>query len=61
MSSYEPGSPECRGLIDAKESLLNAMKSLSSIEKAEQIRMKLRDIYTELEEMHEMRRAQEFK
>ena len=57
--SYEPGSPECRSLIEAKENILNAMKSLSGIQKASEIRNQLLSIYNELESMHELRRAQE--
>ena len=57
--SYEPGSLECRSLIDAKENILNAMKSLSGIKKANQIHKQLLAIYNELERMHELRRVQE--
>ena len=57
--SYEPGSLECRSLIDAKENILNAMKSLGGVDSANQIRNQLLSIYNELEGMHELRRAQE--
>ena len=57
--SSEAGSPQCRGLIEAKESLLKAMNSLGAIEKTEQIQQKLRDIYNELEILHESRRRKE--
>ncbi len=57
--SYEPGSPECRSLIDAKDNILNAMKSLSGIKKANPLRNQLLEIYNELEEMHDLRRAEE--
>ncbi len=57
--SYEPGSPECRSLIDAKENILNAMSSLNRIQEADHIRSQLLNIYNELEELHELRRNQE--
>jgi len=57
--SYEPGSPECRSLIDAKENILNAMKSINGIDKTNHIKKQLMSIYNELESIHELRRAQE--
>ena len=57
--SYEPGSLQCRSIIDAKENILNAMKSLGGVDSANQIRNQLLSIYNELEEMHELRRTQE--
>tara|TARA_Y100001968_G_C19142960_1_gene612336 strand:+ start:490 stop:681 length:192 start_codon:yes stop_codon:yes gene_type:complete len=57
--SYEAGSTECRGLIEAKESLIKAMNSLASIENLEHIQKELRDIYNELEQLHESRRKKE--
>ena len=57
--SYEAGSTECRGLIEAKESLIKAMKSLGAIENLEHIQKNLRKIYNELEEIHESRRIKE--
>ncbi|MBW3041716.1 hypothetical protein [Prochlorococcus marinus] len=57
--SYEAGSTECRGLIEAKESLIKAMKSLSSIGDLDHIQKKLRDVYNELEQLHESRRIKE--
>ncbi len=57
--SSEAGSTQCRGLIEAKESLIKAMNSLGAIEKTEKIQQKLRDIYNELEILHESRRRKE--
>ncbi len=54
--SEEAGSQQCRGLIEAKESLIKAMGSLSSLENIDPIQEKLREIYTELESIHEKRR-----
>lgn len=57
--SYEAGSRQCRGLIEAKESLIKAMNSLSAIKNLDHIQQTLREIYTELEQVHESRRIQE--
>ena len=54
---YEPGSSQCRGLIAAKESLLTAMSSLNKIENIDHIHSQLREIYKELDELHEGRKA----
>ena len=57
--SYEAGSTECRGLIEAKESLIKAMSSLGSIKNLDHIQSALREIYNELEQVHESRRIKE--
>ena len=57
--SYEAGSTECRSLIEAKESLIKAMNSLGAIENMDNIQKTLRDIYNELEQLHESRRKKE--
>ena len=57
--SSEAGSTQCRGLIEAKESLINAMNSLGVIENSDHIQKTLRDIYNELEQLHESRRIKE--
>ena len=54
--SYEAGSKECRHLIDAKESLLSAMESLSEIRHTENLQLQIKDIYNTLENMHDNRR-----
>ena len=54
--SYEAGSKECRNLIDAKESLLSAMESLSEIRDSENLQLQIKDIYNTLEKMHDNRR-----
>ena len=59
--SYEAGSSECRGLIEAKESLIKAMSSLRAIKDLDHIQKALRDIYNELEQLHESRRIEESK
>ena len=55
--SYEAGSKECRNLIDAKENLLSAMDSLSSISETENIMVQLKQIYNTLEDLHDRRRV----
>ena len=57
--SSEAGSTQCRGLIEAKESLIKAMNSLGAIEDLDHIQKTLRDIYNELEELHDSRRIKE--
>tara|TARA_Y100001968_G_scaffold306271_1_gene322942 strand:- start:165 stop:356 length:192 start_codon:yes stop_codon:yes gene_type:complete len=57
--SYEAGSTECRGLIEAKESLIKAMKSLGVISDLDHIQKILLDVYNDLEEIHESRRIKE--
>jgi len=55
--SYEAGSKECRNLIDAKDSLLSAMKSLSEIRDTENLQIQVKDIYNTLEKLHDNRRS----
>ena len=55
----EAGSAQCRALIEAKESLIKAMNSLGTIENSDHIQENLRDIYNELEQLHESRRIKE--
>ena len=57
--SSEAGSTQCRGLIEAKESLIKAMNSLRGIENIDHIQETLRDVYNELEQLHESRRVKE--
>ena len=57
--SYEAGSTECRGLIEAKECLIKAMNSLQAIKNLDHIQKTLREIYNELEKHHESRRIEE--
>ena len=57
--SYEAGSPECRALIEAKESLIKAMNSLGAIKNLDHIQKTLREIYNDLEQLHESRRIKE--
>ena len=54
--SYEAGSKECRHLIEAKESLLSAMESLSNISSTDVLQIQIKDIYNKLEIMHDKRK-----
>ena len=57
--SFEAGSTQCRGLIEAKENLIKAMNSLGAIENLDHIQKTLREVYNELEQLHESRRVKE--
>ncbi len=57
--TYEPGSLECRSLIDAKENIVSAIKSLSSIDQVQHLKEQLLEIYNELEGIHDLRREKE--
>ena len=59
--SYEAGSKECRHLIEAKESLLLAMESLSNINSTDILQIQIKEIYNELEVLHDKRRKIEFR
>tara|TARA_B100000401_G_scaffold395671_1_gene304761 strand:- start:353 stop:538 length:186 start_codon:yes stop_codon:yes gene_type:complete len=57
---YEAGSKECRHLIEAKESLLSAMESLSNINSTDVLQIQIKEIYSKLEIMHDKRKEIEF-
>ena len=54
--SYEAGSKECRHLIEAKESLLSAMESLSNINATDILQIQIKEVYNKLEKMHDNRK-----
>ena len=58
--SYEAGSKECRHLIEAKESLLLAMESLTNINSTDVLQIQIKEIYNKLEVMHDKRKQIEF-
>ena len=58
--SYEAGSKECRHLIEAKESLLLAMESLSKINSTDIFQLQIKEIYNKLEMLHDKRKKIEF-
>jgi len=53
---YEPGSPECRVLIDCKDQLASMVLALSRIASTEPIREQLLAVHNELESLHELYR-----
>ena len=57
---YEAGSKECRHLIEAKDSLLSAMESLSKINSTDLLQIQIKEIYNKLEIMHDKRKKIEF-
>ena len=60
VMSYEAGSKECRHLIEAKESLLLAMESLSNINSTDVLQIQIKEIYNKLEIMHDNRKKIEY-
>ena len=60
IMSYEAGSKECRHLVEAKESLLLAMESLSSINSTDILQIQIKEIYNKLEGLHDKRKKIEF-
>ncbi|MCP9816997.1 hypothetical protein KBY76_09990 [Synechococcus sp. GreenBA-s] len=56
--AYEPGTSECRLLIDSKAQIESVLLNLAKLEDTEAIRAQLVDVYNQLEVRHERRRAQ---
>ena len=57
--SYESGSLECRRLIETKENLIQIMQALDCLHDVDHIKDKLKEIYKEIEEMHDKRKELE--
>ncbi|MCP9827491.1 MULTISPECIES: hypothetical protein [unclassified Synechococcus] len=55
--SYEPGTNECRLLIDSKAQIELALASLAKLENTDHIRLQLLAVYNQLEGLHDLRRA----
>ena len=49
---YEPGSPECRVLIDCKGQVESMLLALSRINNSEPIREQLVAVHNQLESLH---------
>lgn len=49
---YEPGSSECRVLIDCKGQVESMLLALSRIDNSEAVRQQLLSVYNQLEELH---------
>lgn len=54
---YEPGSTDCRLLIDAKHHLEEALLTLYAMPHTDHIQRQLKAVYRQLEGMHDLKRA----
>ncbi|MCT0219476.1 hypothetical protein KQ304_10800 [Synechococcus sp. CS-1329] len=57
--SYEPGTSECRLLIDSKDQIEAVLANLAKLENTDHIRMQLLAVYNQLEGLHDLRRNKE--
>lgn len=55
---YEPGSTQCRVLIDCKAQVESMLMALSRIEASGPIRDQLLQVYQQLEQLHDRHRSQ---
>ena len=55
--TYEPGSAECRVLIRSKEQIETMLLDLSKLEGTDLLLKQLRQVYNQLEALHDLRRA----
>ncbi len=55
---YEPGSSECRLLIDSKAQIEAVLLNLDRLENTDHIRRQLVAVYNQLEGLHDLRRTQ---
>ena len=55
---YEPGSPECRVLIDCKGQIETMLLSLKKIDNSRHILDQLVAVHNQLEGLHELHRRQ---
>jgi hypothetical protein len=55
---YEPGSTQCRVLIDCKAQIEGMLLSLERIENSRHIRDQLVAVHNQLEGLHELHRSQ---
>ena len=54
---YEPGSSECRLLIDSKAQIEAVLLNLDRLENTDHIRRQLVAVYNQLEGLHDLRRS----
>lgn len=54
---YEPGTSECRVLIDSKTQIEALLLNLARLENTEHIRQQLVAVHNQLEGLHELRRS----
>lgn len=55
--SYEPGTSECRLLIDSKAQIESVLANLARLENTDHIRVQLVAVYNQLEGLHDLKRA----
>jgi hypothetical protein len=55
--SYEPGTSECRLLIDSKDQIEAVLANLAKLENTDHIRQQLLAVYNQLEGLHDLRRT----
>ena len=55
---YEPGSPECRVLIDCKGQIESMLLVLGRIENSQHIRDQLVSVHNQLEGLHALHRKE---
>ena len=55
---YEPGSPQCRILIDCKSQIESMLLNLQRIENSGHISDQLRSVHLQLEGLHTLHRRQ---
>lgn len=56
--AYEPGTSECRVLIDSKAQIEAILRNLARLANTEDIRQQLVAVHNELEQLHDLRREQ---
>ena len=54
--AYEPGTTDCRVLIDSKAQIEAILLNLAKLENSEHIRQQLVAVHNQLEGLHELRR-----
>ncbi|MBM5807975.1 MAG: hypothetical protein FJ056_09885 [Cyanobacteria bacterium M_surface_10_m2_179] len=54
--AYEPGTTDCRVLIDSKAQIEAMLLNLAKLEHTEHIRQQLVGVYNQLEGLHELKR-----
>ena len=55
--TYEPGSAECRVLIRSKEQIETMLLDLGKLDGTDLLLQQLRQVHSQLEDLHDLRRA----
>ena len=58
VMSYEPGTTECRVLINSKDAVETMLLNLGRLQGTESILQQLRQVHQQLEKLHDQRRQQ---